>query len=83
MPLKIRQRDEGSMTKAEEPGVDMIRNLPIYKYIKDYTHCIPVLTFQKGEYLFRGEDIEKPVFYIINGNIEVENIPYRAKHANP
>lgn len=56
-----------------------IESIPIYRFIKDHISLIPVKTFRKGEYLFRGEDREKTLFYILSGSVEVENITYNGK----
>lgn len=56
-----------------------LQDTPIYKYIKEYVSFIPVLTFQKGEYLFRGEDNKKIIYYILDGVVEVENVTYNGK----
>lgn len=58
---------------------DKMCAIPIYKYIKDYISCIPVITFQKGEYLFRGEDRGRMMFYLLKGIVEVENVTYSGK----
>ena len=56
-----------------------IQNMPIYRFIKNYIPFIPTIAFKRGEYIFRGEDKEKTIFYILDGNIEVENITYNGK----
>lgn len=56
-----------------------IQNIPIYRFIKNHIPFIPTVTFKRGEYLFRGEDREKAIFYILDGYIEVENITYNGK----
>lgn len=58
---------------------DRIESIPIYRFIKNYMSLIPVKTFHKGEYLFRGEDKEKTLFYTLSGSVEVENITYNGK----
>lgn len=58
---------------------DKVQSVPIYKFIKNYISFIPVRTFHKGEYLYRGEDKEKTLFYILNGFVEVENVTYSGK----
>lgn len=58
---------------------DISHNFPIYRFIKEYIPRIPVLTFQRGEYLFRAEDSRKSIYYILSGTVEVENVTYSGK----
>lgn len=56
-----------------------IRMLPIYKFIKNYISYIPVLTFERGEYLFRAEEKDKTIYYILGGTVEIESVSYNGK----
>lgn len=58
---------------------DKVQAMPIYKFIKDYISSISVKTFCKGEYLYRGEDEEKTLFYVLDGSVEFENVTYSGK----
>lgn len=56
-----------------------LQMIPIYEFIRDHLAYMPVMTFEKGEYLFRAEDLEKTIFYILDGCVEVENVTYNGK----
>lgn len=56
-----------------------IQATAIYEYIIDYLPAIPILDLKKGEYLFRADRGGDTLFYIIEGNIKVENITYNGK----
>lgn len=58
---------------------DIMKSLPIYKFIQNYVSYIPVLAFKKGEYLFRAEEQEKTIYYILSGTVEIENVTYNGK----
>lgn len=57
-----------------------LQALPIYRFIKDYVSHISVVNFKRGEYLFRGEDREKMIYYVLDGLVEVENVSYSGKN---
>lgn len=58
---------------------DNIRSAPLYSYIKDHISFMRKQSFRKGEYLFRSEDREKLIFYILDGTVEIENMTYNGK----
>lgn len=67
------------MTSVLNSMDDRIKTLPIYKFIKSYISYISVLTFERGEYLFRAEEKEKTIYYILSGTVEIESVSYNGK----
>lgn len=56
-------------TALKDDSKSMMETIPVYEFIKDYIPFIPVKVCEKGAYLFRSENLDTNVYYILEGCI--------------
>lgn len=56
-----------------------IESIEIYRFIRKYISEIPVWEIEEGEYLFHTNIDNDTLYYILEGTVKVENIPYIGK----